>query len=294
MFEARLAKTIPFKKIISASQDVIKIGYFEISPTGLFMQGMDKGKLVIVALNLKENAFESYRCDNNLSIGMDIQVLSKMLKGIEDDKVITLKASDQGETATIFAQDQSKEKISDFAIKLVESDGEQLNIPDDGYTSTVKLSSSELLRIVKDLASIGETVTINVTENFVKFSTSGDFGSSSITLKSKESPDKPDEEVKIKADSQISQDYPSKLLSSIVKASFLCSHVTLYQKEESPIALEYKLGNSGEIRFFLAPRLKEDVIGVGDLSDYENGDGFQGNVDDEVVTNLRDESDDGL
>jgi len=252
----------------------IKIGIFDISPTGIFMQGMDKGKLMIVGLNLKLAAFESLRCDSNLSLGFDIQILSKMLKGTEGDEAITLKASDQGETTIVLVENPSQDRISDFEIKLVDGDGDQLNIPSDEYTSSVKLSSSEFHRIVKDLASIGESVTINVTVESIKFSTSGDFGSSNITLKRKESPDKPDEEVKIWASSPIRQDYPSKLLSSIAKAFTLCSYVTLFQKKHMPVACEYKLGETGEVRFYLAPRLSDDagdaIVGDDDVDDLTN------------------------
>ena len=45
------------------------------------------------------------------------------------------------------------------------------------------MPSGEFSRIMKDLASIGDTVVISVTKDGVKFSTSGDIGSANITVR---------------------------------------------------------------------------------------------------------------
>jgi len=50
-----------------------------------------------------------------------------------------------------------QDKISDFELKLMDIDSEHLGIPDTEYGATVKMPSGELLRIVRDLSSIGDT-----------------------------------------------------------------------------------------------------------------------------------------
>ena len=103
----------------------------------------------------------------------------------------------------------NQERISDFELKLMDIDSEQLGIPDTDYAATVKMPSAEFARICKcgfvstlllpddtcsvthfiwvhcrDLTSIGDTVVISVTKDGVKFSTSGDIGSANITVRS--------------------------------------------------------------------------------------------------------------
>ena len=51
-----------------------------------------------------------------------------------------------------------QERISDFELKLMDIDSEQLGIPDTDYAATVKMPSAEFQRICKDLSSIGDTV----------------------------------------------------------------------------------------------------------------------------------------
>lgn len=73
--------------------------------------------------------------------------------------------------------------VADFSFKLMEIDSEHLGIPETEYSATIRMPSSEYARICKDLATIGETVTISATKDGVKFSASGDVGVANITIR---------------------------------------------------------------------------------------------------------------
>ncbi|KAH0445270.1 hypothetical protein IEQ34_025523 [Dendrobium chrysotoxum] len=105
-----------------------------------------------------------------------------------------MKAEDQGDTVTFMFETPNQERISDFELKLMDIDSEQLGIPDTDYAATVKMPSTEFSRIVKaqlsinnfcdrDLSGIGDTVAISVTKDGIKFSTNGDIGSANITVR---------------------------------------------------------------------------------------------------------------
>lgn len=83
-----------------------------------------------------------------------------------------------------------QDKISDFELKLMDIDSEHLGIPDTEYAATVKMPSAEFQRICRDLSSIGDTVTISVSKDGVKFSTTGDIGQANITCRQNTSVDK--------------------------------------------------------------------------------------------------------
>lgn len=76
-----------------------------------------------------------------------------------------------------------QDRISDFDLKLMSIESEQLGIPDQDYSAEVKMPSSEYQRICRDLASIGDTVLVSATKEGVKFSTTGDVGTANITLR---------------------------------------------------------------------------------------------------------------
>ena len=68
-------------------------------------------------------------------------------------------------------------------MNLLSLDSEQLGIPETTYGSVVTLPSSEFTRICRELATLAETVTIETTKEYVRFSISGDNGTGNIMLK---------------------------------------------------------------------------------------------------------------
>ncbi|KAL5716995.1 hypothetical protein ACHQM5_010088 [Ranunculus cassubicifolius] len=156
---------------------------FDCSATGFSLQAMDSSHVALVALLLRSEGFEHYRCDRNISMGMNLGNMNKMLKCAGNDDVITLKADDGSDTVTFLFESPNNDKIADFEMKLMDIDSEHLGIPEAEYQAIVKMPSAEFTRICKDLSSIGDTVIISVTKEGVKFSTKGDIGTANIVCR---------------------------------------------------------------------------------------------------------------
>ena len=82
------------KKLIEAVKDLVTEANFDCSATGIALQAMDSSHVSLVAMQLKADGFEHYRCDRDMSIGMNMASLSKILKCANNDDVITIKAED--------------------------------------------------------------------------------------------------------------------------------------------------------------------------------------------------------
>ena len=54
-------------------------------------QAMDSSHVSLVSLSLRSDGFEHYRCDRNLSMGMNLGNMAKMLKCANNDDIITMK-----------------------------------------------------------------------------------------------------------------------------------------------------------------------------------------------------------
>ena len=76
-----------------------------------------------------------------------------------------------------------QDRISDFELKLMDIDSEHLGIPDTDYKAQVKMPAGEFQRICKDMSILGDTVTIAVGKDGVKFSVSGELGSGNMTIR---------------------------------------------------------------------------------------------------------------
>ncbi len=128
------------------------------------------------------------------------------MKCAANDDVMTMKAQDNADTVTFVFESPNQEKVSDYEMKLMNLDQEQLGIPvskcryirircittfyitewsvfktfrsqETDYSCVIKIPSAEFARICRDLSQFGESMIISCTKEGVKFSTAGDIGS---------------------------------------------------------------------------------------------------------------------
>merc|ERR1712159_298158 len=92
MLEARITQGSLLKKLVEAVKDLVTEANFDCDAQGISLQAMDSSHVSLVAMQLKADGFEHYRCDRSMSIGMNLASLSKILKCANNDDVITIKA----------------------------------------------------------------------------------------------------------------------------------------------------------------------------------------------------------
>ncbi|KAH7690819.1 Rad9/Ddc1 protein [Dioscorea alata] len=287
MFEVRLVQGSVLKKVVEAIRELVTDANFDCSSTGLSLQAMDSSHVALVALLLRSDGFEHFRCDRNVSMGMNLANVSKILRTAGNDDIITLKADDDGDVLTFMFEsprllylekgpilaeilqssdfsvtyicfDLDQDRISDIEMKLMDIKSEHLGIPDAEYEAVVKMPSQEFLRICKDLSNIGDTVVISVTKEGVKFSTRGDIGNANIVCRQNTTVDKPEDSTTIQMKEPVSLTFALRYMNSFTKATSLSSSVTISMSSDLPIVVEYKIADMGYLRFYLAPKIEDD------------------------------------
>ena len=206
-------------------------------------QAMDASHVSLCSLTLRESGFDHFRCDRNLSLGLNLGNLAKILKCAGNDDSVTLKAEDEPDTLTLMFENEKADRISDFELKLMEIETEHLGIPNEEYKCTVSMPSAEFQRIVRDLAVIGETCTIACTKEGVQFSVEGDLGKGNVTVR--QSPgavdEKEEEQVKIHMEEPVTLSFALRYLGFFTKATPLGPTVKLHMSPEVPIVVEYPM-----------------------------------------------------
>jgi proliferating cell nuclear antigen len=260
MFEARMTEGGMLKKITEAMKDLVTEANFDCSTTGISLQAMDSSHVSLVALLLRADGFDHFRCDRNISLGINLSSMGKVLKCCNNDDIVTLKADDQADTMTFMFENQSADRISDFELKLMDIDSEHLGIPDTDYKSTVKMPAAEFQRICKDMAILGDTVTIAVGKDGVKFSVAGELGSGNMTIRSNTSVDtKEEDQVEVQFDEPVALNFALRYLNFFTKATPLSGTVLLSLSKDVPLVVEYRLEDLGHIRFYLAPKIEDEA-----------------------------------
>jgi len=257
MFEAKLIQGAILKKTLEAIKDLINEGTWDCSSAGISLQAMDNSHVSLVALNLRADGFEKFRCDRNLSMGMNLGSMAKILKCSENNDVVTIKAQDDPDTVTFVFEAPNHDKVSDFEMKLMNLDTEHLGIPDTDYSVKVKMPSSEFQRICRDLSQIGDSVLITCTKDGIRFSASGDLGTGNIKLSQTADVDKEEQAVIIEMQEAVNLTFALRYLNSFTKATPLSTQVSLSLSADVPLVVEYKIEDMGHLRFYLAPKIDD-------------------------------------
>ncbi|XP_027110870.1 proliferating cell nuclear antigen [Coffea arabica] len=258
MFELRLVQGSLLKKVLESIKDLVNDANFDCSSTGFSLQAMDSSHVALVALLLRSEGFEHYRCDRNLTMGMNLANMAKMLKCAGNDDIITIKADDGTDTVTFMFESPSQDKISDFEMKLMDIDSEHLGIPEAEYEAIIRMPSAEFARICRDLSSIGDTVVISVTKEGVRFSARGDIGAANIVCRQNATVDKPEDATIIEMQEPVTLTFALRYMNSFTKATPLAEQVTISMSSDLPVVVEYKVAGMGYIRYYLAPKIEEE------------------------------------
>jgi len=256
MFEAKIAKASLLKKIVEAIKELITDAKFECTSSGMTLQAMDAAHVSLVALLLRAEAFEEYKCDRNVSLGINLESMAKVLKCAGNEDTVTMKAKDDGDSVVFIFE--SKNKVSDFELKILDIDSDTLGIPDVEYKSVVKLPAHEFQRICANLSTWGDSVVIATNKDGVRFSVSGELGSGNVQLKQNSEVDS-ESGVVMEVTDNITLAFALKKLTAFTKATPLSSAVTLSMSDDVPLAVEYRCEELGYIRYYLAPKIEEDV-----------------------------------
>uniref|UniRef100_A0A6A7FPY7 DNA sliding clamp PCNA n=2 Tax=Hirondellea gigas TaxID=1518452 RepID=A0A6A7FPY7_9CRUS len=258
MFEARLVQGSLLKKVMEAIKDLLNEASFDCAHSGILLQAMDNSHVSLVSLNLRKEGFDKYRCDRNIVMGMNLTSMSKILKCASNDDIITMKAQDSADTVTFVFESPNQEKVSEYEMKLMNLDQDQLGIPETEYCCIIKLPSGEFARICRDLSQFGESIVISCTKEGVKFSAAGDIGTANIKLAQTGTVDKEEDAVIVDMQEPVTLTFSCKYLNMFTKATPLSPQVCLSMSPDVPLVVEYKIGEIGHIRYYLAPRIGDE------------------------------------
>jgi len=113
----------------------------------------------------------------------------------------------------------------------------------------VTLPSHEFQRICRDLVTLSESVTIEVSKGAIKFSCQGDIGNGQVTLKPYDDPDTDSNGVSIELSTPVTLSFSLKYLVNFTKATPLSGKVTLRLLESMPILVEYNMEDVGHLQY---------------------------------------------
>ncbi len=230
-----------FKSLLEVLKDIINDVNICFDHTGMKITALDVARVTLVYVFMSSENFEEYSCPKEISIGINVSNMFKLLKSISNNDILSMNVCD--ENLNIIITNDTKKITSKFSIKLLDLNEDVLEIPDIEMSISTSVSSTDFQKTVRDMANIGSELLITRDPTSISFSCEGDFASKETIIDQTEH-----------VSSSVFGVFSLKYLSMFTKASILCPIVQILQNDnDSPAIFKYNIANLGELKFFLAP-----------------------------------------
>ena len=235
-----------FKSIFEVLKDILNDVNIIFDKDGMKILTLDTARVALIDLTLSGENFESYECQYETSIGINMANIFKLLKIIGNNDTLEMSV-DSGDVLRIKVENTEKSSSTTFDLKLLDINDDRIEMPNITIESITTLSSMDFQRLCRDMGNISNEVMIRRNDNQFVISCEGDFANQSTTIECIE-----------KCEYDISGVYSLKYLNVFTKATSMSSKMQLRLNSASNfLVLHYNVANLGYMEFYLAPKSQD-------------------------------------
>lgn len=248
ILEITTVQSAAIRILFESLKDVLTDVNIHISSSGIKIISMDGSKSAIVHVKLLATQFEKFYCESNMTLGINMLSLFKILKSIKNNDVVTFAMT--SDTTKLIIKLQNKEKQTEIVsnLKLLDIDENLLNVPSIEFDSIITIPSNDFQNHIRDLSTISNEIVIKTDEKSITFEVEGDFASQSIKINQQING------LQLTKSTNTYNTYNLKYLLLFTKSSNLCNTIEIYLKTNFPIIILYNVANLGQLKFCLAPK----------------------------------------
>ena len=238
-----------FKQLVDAVRGVVTDANLVCTAEGMSMQGMDAAHVSLCSVILRGDGMAEYECPEHRVLGLSLETLNKMLRTIDAEDRLTLRAGAVADCLEITAMGAG-ERVACYAIRLMEIDVDEVGIP-SGWRGLqqAEMDSVKFARAVRDIAELSDCCMVTAGTDGVSFSATGDLGSGTVRF------------TPGSALSMLAVDptptvltVPLRYLQLFAKAGGLVPSVRLSLTAEQPLQVAY-VAEWGSVIFYVAPKI---------------------------------------
>lgn len=249
MFEAKISEASVLSDSIKAIYELIKEEVsFKLTNDGMSLRAMDPANVAMVSFRLLVPAFEAYKLEGDMTLGVDMERLYNVLKQALPGDAVVLKADET--KLHITYEGRSKRR---FSIPLLELNNEDRKAPNLEFSTTARITPNAMKQALSDAKVVGDSVVFNAADDVLKISATGDTGEVEVELKA-DNEQLLALEVREASRARYALDY----LEKMIKGSKLSNEVIVKFKTDYPIEIDYALKDTLMLSFILAPRVETD------------------------------------
>lgn len=255
LFEIKTIQSGAFRSLIEAVKEIVAEANIEFTSEGIKVVNVDDTHTVLVYLKLFADRFESFFCPMKYVLGVNMIYFFKLIKtmGNNDSLTLYLPQSNPNKLG-IRMENSDKSTVTNYFLKLFDTDIEDIKIPSISFTSIIHMPSIDLQKHCRDMNALGEKLDVEITSmgSDLIFRCIGDFAEQETIISENNST------MRVQKTSNSTNDivqgiFQLKHLVVFTKCTSLCPSIELCLRNDYPLILKYTVANLGEIRLVLAP-----------------------------------------
>ena len=247
MLKATLANAGVLKDAVGIISEIIDEAVFTFDNNGLSLLSPDRNMVAVIDFKLLSSAFEDYKVETEVKIGLNLSNLAGILKRVKDTDKITLSMPKNKLEMVVEGLNKRSFEIPVLDIKREKPPIEQLTFP-----GKIDLEASMLADSIEDAQVVGDSVVFEAGKENFKISSKGDTSSWMLELKKGDNG-----LLNLEVQENIKARYQVEYLKKMAKACKLSKQVTLEFGTDYPLRLAFKEIDKVNLNFILAPLSEE-------------------------------------
>lgn len=234
-----------FKAIVDAVSALIDEANVVFSRDCITLRAMDPGHVALADLRMSGAAFEEYEVEENLTLGIDLDRLSAILKRAGSGDKLELSLSEEGSALRVTLHNSATRR---FDLPLIDVGEEELRDPELEFPAKVEIDPKILSEGIKDAEIVSDHVALHADEDALYISAQGDLGNVEVCVEKEQA-------ISFEVAEPCRSTFSIEYLKDMIKAGDIVSTVRINLGNDIPVKLEF-LEEGTVLSFLLAPRIE--------------------------------------
>jgi len=246
LFEVEVPSIEPFRKLVKALAAIIEEGCFKMDESRIWLNAMDPSHIAMVDFELPREFFDSYVCEGEPRLFINIGKFLKFLDRVERDERVKIKLDE--ERGCLVIQCSREDHSRRFMLSILDLLDEEVPQPKSLFKSSARIMTQSLSQAIMDADLVGEFVKIEVADDMLKISAIGDMDS----VYSEWGRDA-DDLLELNIEEESVATFTLSYLRDIMNVAGVSSGViTLEFTTDMPLRIDFELPQ-GKLVYYLAP-----------------------------------------
>ena len=258
IIEIKTIKSIVIKNLLEVIKQYILETNIIISKDSIKLSSVDSSENSYTYVKLLSEKFEIYKCEQELTLGINILTLYKAIKTVSKRDIIILYVNEDEENSLyveLFDPHVKKKKTYKIPVLILENNAPLL-IPEMSFDYVINISTSEFQSIIKDMHILdGKVIDIKSIDKSLMFVCNDGIADFTTTIHELNS-DEVDSKQSIKFEASTGKIVQGKFKLSYLldlKATHLCENMNILLTNDKPLILEYFIADMGTLKMVLLP-----------------------------------------